>query len=434
MRILVVGGGGREHAIVHYLSRSNRSPEIFVAHGNAGTAELASNVSLPASDIDKLLKFAKSKDINLTIVGPEQSLTDGIVDAFRSDGLRIVGPTAAAAQLEGSKAFSKAFMAEFGIPTAGFRSFTRDQYDEALSYVRAQGAPIVIKASGLAAGKGAIVCETLSVAEKTLASMMVGTAFGDAADEIVVEEFMTGEEASLFVLCDGDNYCILPTAQDHKRIFSGDKGPNTGGMGAYAPAPVLTDELIQRACTSIVEPTMRGMKTKGTPYTGFLYVGLMIDHSEQMRVVEFNCRLGDPETQVILPLMQTDAIELFEACVDGRLDSVDVRVSGQSAAAVVMASAGYPGAYRKGFEITGLDERDRRVGTNTFVYHAGTRRAQDGKVVTNGGRVLAVSGIGDTLESALRAAYVRVGTIEFEGGQFRDDIGHKGLQRLASTS
>jgi phosphoribosylamine--glycine ligase len=437
MRILVVGGGGREHAIVHYLSRSRHRPEIFVAHGNAGTAELATNVSLPASDIDKLLKFAKSKDIDLTIVGPEQPLTDGIVDAFESAGLQIVGPSAAAAQLEGSKAFSKGFMSEFGIPTAEYRNFQRAEYEHALAFIRERGAPIVIKASGLAAGKGAVVCETLSEAEEALRGMMLGTAFGDAADEIVIEEFMSGEEASLFVLCDGTGYCVLPTAQDHKRIGDGDTGPNTGGMGAYAPAPVMTAELVAKACAEIVEPTLRGMLEKGSSYKGFLYVGLMISPDGALRVVEYNCRLGDPETQAVLPLLKTDGVDLFMSCVEGKLSTFDVEVLDKSAAVVVMASAGYPGAYRKGHVIEGLSVTERGISDGlegTFVYHAGTTRTREGTVVSNGGRVLGVTGVGDDLASALNAAYARVGTIRFDGAQYRNDIGHKGLERLASTT
>ncbi len=435
MRVLVVGSGGREHAIVHYLSRSRHAPEIFVAPGNAGTARLASNISLPARDIDELLKFAKSKDIDLTIVGPEQPLADGMVDSFEAADLAIVGPSAAAAQLESSKAFSKRFMSEHGIPTAGFSTFDRSQHEEALAYARKLGAPLVIKASGLAAGKGAVVCETMHQAEETLVSMMKGRAFGDAADEVVIEEFLHGEEASLFALTDGTGYCLLPSAQDHKRIGDGDVGPNTGGMGAYAPAPVLTDALVARACAEVIEPTLEGMRTLGQPYRGFLYVGLMIGPDSRLNVIEYNCRLGDPETQVVLPLLETDAIDLFRACTTRTLSSLEVKTYDGSAAIVVMASDGYPGRYEKGKEISGLnDDADCESGATTCVYHAGTRRTPGGGTVTSGGRVLGVVGKADNLRAALDAAYQRVATIKFPGAQYRNDIGQKGLKRISSTT
>lgn len=436
MRILVVGGGGREHALVHYLASSRHDPEIYVAPGNAGTAAIATNVGLPVSDIDELTKFAKSKEIDLTIVGPEQPLTDGIVDAFRAEALNIFGPVAAAARLEGSKAFAKRFMADRGIPTAGYRPFGRSEHSEAVAFVHDQGAPIVVKASGLASGKGAIVCQTVEEAEQALTSMMVGTAFGDAADEVVIEEFMVGEEASVFAICDGKSWRLLPSAQDHKRIGDGDVGPNTGGMGAYSPAPILTPDVLDVVRRTIIEPTLEGMKADGTPYTGFLYAGLMIAPDGSPRVVEFNCRLGDPEAQVILPLLATDGVDLFMSAATGMLDQVDVEIATGSAATVVLASQGYPGNYQRGHAISGIDAETAHAIAHdgTFVYHAGTRRRPDGAVVTSGGRVLAVTGVGASLAEALGRAYRRVKTIHFEGVQYRSDIGSRGLERIQTTA
>lgn len=437
MRILVVGGGGREHALAHYLGRSPRRPEVFVAPGNAGTSLIATNVSLPASDIDGLLNFAKSKEIDLTVVGPEQPLSDGIVDAFRKAGLAIVGPTAAAARLESSKAFAKAFMEKYGIPTASSRTFERSDHAAAVAYVREQGAPIVVKASGLAAGKGAVVCGTVDEALAALSAMMLGAAFGDAADEVVIESFMAGEEASLFALCDGKDYTLLPSAQDHKRIGEGDTGPNTGGMGAYAPAPIMTPELTDVVRKSIVEPTLRGMAAEGTPYTGFLYVGLMTAHDDEPRVVEYNCRLGDPETQAVLPLIATDGVELLTASVEGRIGEVAISIRESAAAVVVMASKGYPGNHERNVRIAGLDaEQDSQDPTDgrAVVYHAGTRRTPDGSIVSSGGRVLGITGVDRTLEQALRHAYDRVNSIRFDGATYRRDIGQKGIRRLEVVS
>lgn len=437
MRILVVGGGGREHALAHYLGRSARRPEVFVAPGNAGTALIATNVSLPASDIDGLLNFAKSKEIDLTVVGPEQPLSDGIVDAFRHADLAIVGPTAAAARLESSKAHAKAFMEKHGIPTASSRTFERSDHPAAVAYVHEQGTPIVVKASGLAAGKGAVVCSTVDEALAALSAMMLGAAFGDAADQVVIESFMAGEEASVFALCNGEDYVLLPSAQDHKRIGEGDTGPNTGGMGAYSPAPIMTPELTDVVRKQIVEPTLRGMAAEGTAYTGFLYVGLMTSDDEGPRVVEYNCRLGDPETQAILPLIATDGVELLSACVDGRIGEVGIAIRKSSAAVVVMASRGYPGSYERNIKVSGLDsEKDSQDPTDgkAVVYHAGTRRTPDGSIVSSGGRVLGVTGVDRTLDQALRHAYDRVNSIRFDGATYRRDIGHKGIKRLEVVS
>lgn len=426
MKVLVVGSGGREHALADYLSRSRHNPKIYVAPGNAGTGQIASNVAIAADDIDALLNFAKTEDIDLTVVGPEVPLTLGIVDAFRAAALKIVGPTQAAARLEGSKAFSKAFMARHGIPTAHYQTFQSDAYDEAVSYVKGHGAPIVIKASGLAAGKGAVVCEDLDAALSALEAMMRDHSFGSAGDEVVVESFMEGEEASVFALCDGKEYVLLPSAQDHKRVGDGDTGPNTGGMGAYSPAPIMRPAMLDRVRAEIIEPTLAGMRQEGTPYTGFLYVGLMISAKDGARVVEYNCRLGDPETQVVLPLLETDAVDLFQACALGNVTDAGIVFRNGAAATVVMASAGYPGTYPKGIPIEGIESETPGDG-RSFVYHAGTRRRDDGSYETNGGRVLAVTALGEDLEQALDTAYARVASIRFEGAHYRRDIGAKGL-------
>ncbi len=427
MRILIIGGGGREHALAWALARSPQQPELFIAPGNAGTAALGRNVALQPTDLDALLGFARAENIALTVVGPEQPLVDGLADRFETAGLRVVGPTAAAARLEGSKAFAKAFMQRHGIPTAAHRTFAGAQYAEALAFVEATGAPVVVKASGLAAGKGALVCLTLDEARTALDRLMRQRAFGAAGDEVVVEAFMEGEEASVFALTDGRDYQLLATAQDHKRIGEGDTGPNTGGMGAYAPAPVAGPTLLARVRREIIEPTLAGMAAEGCPYRGVLYAGLMIT-PEGPKVVEFNCRLGDPEAQIVLPLLETDLVEVFEKMADRRLGEVTLRQRAGAAACVVMASGGYPGAYEKDFPIDGLDEAGAMDGV--VVFHAGTRRDDAGRVVTAGGRVLGVTATGTGLAEALRRAYRAVAAIGFEGAQYRRDIGQKGLARL----
>jgi len=427
MRILIVGGGGREHALAWALAQSRRAVELFIAPGNAGTAALGINVPLAATDIEGLLAFVQGKDIHLVVVGPEQPLVEGIVDRFDAAGIPIVGPTAGAARLEGSKAFSKAFMARYRIPTAAYRTFGSGEYEAALAYIEAQDAPIVVKASGLAAGKGAVVCATTAEARATLTGMMQDRAFGDAGDEVVVEAFMTGEEASIFALTDGTDYVLLASAQDHKQIGEGDTGPNTGGMGAYAPAPLVTEDLLAGVRRDIIEPTLAGMRAEGHPYRGFLYVGLMMT-PEGPKVVEYNCRLGDPETQVVLPLVKTDLVEVFEKLTQGRLREVKLDQYPGAAACVVLASEGYPGAYEKGFTIEGLNAVADLSGV--VVFHAGTK-ATDGRILTNGGRVLAVTARGKTLAEALAAAYAGVERIHFEGRQYRRDIGQKGLNRSA---
>jgi len=427
MRILIIGGGGREHALAWALARSPRQPDLFIAPGNAGTAALGRNVAIQPTDIKGLLAFARQERIDLTVVGPEQPLVEGLADTFEATGLPVIGPTAQAARLEGSKAFAKAFMARHGIPTAAHRTFGVEQYDEATAYLEAQGAPIVVKASGLAAGKGAFVCATRAEAQHALDQIMKTRAFGLAGDEVVVEHYMEGEEASVFALTDGDHYVLLTPAQDHKRIGEGDVGLNTGGMGAYAPTPVVSEALLNRVCREIIEPTLAGMAQEGCPYRGFLYVGLMIT-PEGPKVVEFNCRLGDPEAQIVLLLLKTDLVKLFQALAEGRLHDVTAVTGSGAAACVVMASGGYPASYQKGFPIEGLDAAAAM--NDVVVFHAGTRRDDAGQTLTAGGRVLGVTAVGDDLAEALDKAYRAVDVIHFEGAQYRRDIGQKGLARL----
>lgn len=425
MRILVVGSGGREHALVWALARSPQAQTVFIAPGNPGTAALGTNVPIEATDVAALQTFAQKEAIDLTIVGPEQPLVAGIVDAFRTAGLLIVGPTAAAARLEGSKAFAKDFMQRYRIPTAAYRIFDGDAFDEAAAYVHAEGAPLVVKASGLAAGKGALVCATEDAALAALQQIMVDRAFGAAGDRVVIEEFMTGEEASVFALTDGEHYVVTVPAQDHKRAGEGDTGPNTGGMGAYAPAPVVTGGVLTRVCREIIEPTLAGMAEEGHPYTGVLYCGLMIADG-QPRVVEFNCRLGDPEAQVVLPLLQNDLADVFLKTAEGALSGVHLRMGQEAAACVVMASGGYPGAYETGKPITGLDDA---AASGVHVFQAGTATTPEG-LVTDGGRVLGVTALGPSLKAALQKAYTGVDQIHFDEAAYRTDIGQKGLARL----
>lgn len=422
---MIVGSGGREHALAWSLARSPRRPKLYTAPGNAGTAALGTNVNIAATDIPALLAFVKSEGIDLTIVGPEQPLVLGIVDAFEAAGQAVVGPSRLAAQLEGSKAFSKAFMERHGIPTARHRTFSADAYDEAAVYLREQGAPVVIKASGLASGKGAVVCETMDEAEETLRSMLLGRTYGEAGDEVVIEEFMHGEEVSVFALTDGRSYLLLPPAQDHKRAGEGDTGPNTGGMGAYAPAPLADGKLLTRICREVIEPTLAGMEAEGHPYKGILYCGLMVTN-EGPKVVEFNCRLGDPEAQAVLPLVESDLVTAFEKLAHGTLHEVSLRTRAGAAACIVLASAGYPGEYRTGHPIEGLDEADRLE--DVAVFHAGTKPGIEGGVETAGGRVLGVTAVGDDLREALDKAYQAVDVLSFSGKQYRRDIGWRGLE------
>ena len=424
MKVLVIGGGGREHALVWKISRSPRVEKVYCAPGNAGIADLAEIVDISASDIDGLARFAEREGIDLTVVGPEVPLTMGVVDLFEKRGLKIFGPSKAAAEMEGSKAFSKTIMKKYNVPTAAYETFTSQ--DEAFAYIDKLGAPIVIKADGLAAGKGVTVAQTVDEAKDAVRDMMEDRSFGSAGEMVVIEEFMKGEEASYLVFSDGRNIVPLSTTQDHKAVFDGDKGPNTGGMGAYSPAPVVTAEIEKEVLEKIIRPTIDGMAAEGKPYKGILYAGLMIT-DEGPKTVEFNCRFGDPECQPILMRMKSDIIPVIEAAIEGRLDSVEIEWEDRATVAVVMAAGGYPGSYEKGKVISGLeslkDERD------LFVFHAGTS-LMDGEVVTNGGRVLAVTALGEGVQEAIGRAYEAVDKISWDGAYFRTDIGKKALERL----
>ena len=426
MNILIIGSGGREHAIGLKLSQSPQRPTLFFAPGNPGMEALGKCFSIAGEDFPALLKLVESEKIDLTLVGPEIPLVAGIVDVFESQGHKIFGPSKKAAALEGSKAFSKDFMQRYHIPTAAFQNFT--DLVEAQKYLRQMGAPIVIKASGLAAGKGAVVCLTLQEAEDALLSMLGPSAiFGDAGSEVVIEEFMEGEEASVFALTDGENFVLLPTAQDHKRIGDGDTGLNTGGMGAYSPAPIMSPEMLAEINRTIIAPTLAGMRAEHATYRGILFVGIMVTQAGP-KVVEFNCRLGDPETQVVLPILEEDLLELILASLEGKLNTIQVEPPKQWAAVVVMAAEGYPGAYSKNVPIEGLEKLSALP--HTHLVHAGTQKLA-GQIVSSGGRVLGLVGQGPNLKSAIDSAYVGVEKIQFKGAQFRSDIGKKGLARLA---
>ncbi|MCE0802873.1 phosphoribosylamine--glycine ligase [Buttiauxella sp. A2-C1_F] len=426
MKVLVIGNGGREHALAWKASQSPLVRTVFVAPGNAGTAlePALQNVAISPTDIPALLSFAQNEKIDLTIVGPEAPLVIGVVDAFRAAGLKIFGPTQGAAQLEGSKAFTKDFLARHKIPTAEYQNFT--EVEPALAYVREKGAPIVIKADGLAAGKGVIVAMTLAEAEAAVNDMLAGNAFGDAGHRIVVEEFLDGEEASFIVMVDGKNVLPMATSQDHKRVGDGDTGPNTGGMGAYSPAPVVTNEVHQRAMDLVIWPTVRGMAAEGNTYTGFLYAGLMIDKQGNPKVIEFNCRFGDPETQPIMLRLQSDLVELCLAACDGKLDVTTSKWDERPSLGVVMAAGGYPADYRNGDVIHGLPLEEVADGK---VFHAGTKLREDDMVVTNGGRVLCVTALGDTVAQAQQRAYELMKDIHWDGSFSRSDIGYRAIER-----
>ena len=425
MKVLIVGGGGREHALAWKAAQSARAEKIFVAPGNAGTARESKceNVAIGADDIDGLLHFALGSGIDLTIVGPEAPLVLGIVDRFREAGLRCFGPSRAAAQLEGSKVFAKDFLARHHIPTAAYGSFTNAAQAEA--YIRRMGAPIVVKADGLAAGKGVIIAQTTEEAATAAHTMLAGNAFGEAGQRVVVEEFLAGEEASFIVMVDGEHVLALATSQDHKRLREQDQGPNTGGMGAYSPAPVVTPQIHDRVLHEVIEPTVRGMAAEGHPYTGFLYAGLMISADGTPRVLEYNCRFGDPETQPIMMRLRSDLLDLLEAAVEGRLDGAQAQWDPRVALGVVMAAAGYPGPYRKGDVIRGLDVK---TGPEQKVFHAGTV-VSNGEVLTAGGRVLCATALGDSVAEAQRLAYALARSISWNGVQYRTDIGHRAIAR-----
>jgi len=428
MNILIIGSGGREHALAWKAAQNPNVETVFVAPGNAGTASDAKlrNLDIDVLDFAKLADFATNNDVALTIVGPEAPLVAGVVDYFQARGLPCFGPRKGAAQLEGSKAFTKDFLARHKIPTADYQSFT--EVEPALAYLREHGAPIVVKADGLAAGKGVIVAETLQQAEDAVRDMLSGNAFGSAGCRVVIEEFLTGEEASFIVIADGKNVLPMATSQDHKRVGDGDTGPNTGGMGAYSPAPVVTDTVYQRVMDEVIMPTIRGMAAEGNDYVGFLYAGLMIDADGAPKVIEYNCRFGDPETQPIMLRLMSDLVTLCAAALDGTLDRCKTEWDPRPAVGVVLAAGGYPNDYAKGRPISGLDAAAKLEGK---VFHAGTR-LQDGKVVTNGGRVLCATALGNSVTDAQRNAYALARTIDWQDVYMRTDIAYRAIERERS--
>lgn len=422
MRILVVGGGGREHTLVWKLKQSPLVEKIFCAPGNAGIAEDAECVPISVNDLQALAEFAEKQKIDLTVVGPEDPLTRGIVDLFQEKGLKIFGPNKQAAQLEGSKVFAKELMEKYNIPTAEYRTFTSP--GEAEQYIKKIGVPIVIKAEGLAAGKGVIVCEDEEEALLAVKKIMIDRAFGEAGNRLIVEECLRGEEASILAFTDGDSILAMVSSQDHKPVYDGDRGPNTGGMGAYAPAPLVTPEIAQYVEQEILIPAVQGLKADGHTYSGIIYAGLMFT-DKGPKVLEFNCRFGDPEAQVVIPLLKSDLVPILQAVVEGRLSQVKAQWHEGSAVCVVMASGGYPGSYQKGRNIQGLEKQKGKE--NLVVFHAGTK-VQEGQIVTNGGRVLGVTGWAENLPETLKNVYEAVESIEFDGAHFRKDIGQKALK------
>ena len=419
--VLVVGGGSREHAICWKLKQSPRVGKIYVAPGNGGTQNVAENVAIGVMEFEKLADFATEKKIGLTIVGPDDPLGGGIVDVFEARGLRVFGPSKAAAQIESSKAFAKQLMAEAGVPTAEFQVF-RD-YEQAFNYVRAKELPIVIKASGLALGKGVYVCKTMEEAETGLKEIMLDRAFGEAGNEVVIEEFLDGQEISIHALCDGKNFVLFPPSQDHKQVGEGDTGPNTGGMGVIAPVPWVTAEMMKEIGETIVRPTLDALVKKGTPYEGILYPGLKMT-AKGPKVLEFNARFGQPECEAYMRLLKTDMLDLCEAAIDGKVDQLNIEWNPGFAANIILASGGYPGSYKKGLPITCVEAAEQMEGV--VVFHAGTTHQGDA-LMTNGGRVLAVTAVGDSLKDALDRAYAAADKIQFEGKYLRHDIGSKAL-------
>ena len=425
MDVLIIGGGGREHALAWKAAQSNKVEKVFVAPGNAGTAQepKVENIAIGASDIEALVNFADEKDISLAIVGPEAPLVEGITEAFQKAGRRCFGPTSGASQLEGSKAFCKDFLARHNIPTAAYETFT--EIEPAKAYIRKQGAPIVIKADGLAAGKGVILAQSEEEAISTTEAMLSGHAFGEAGENVVIEELLQGEEASFIVMVDGKNILPLATSQDHKARDNGDIGPNTGGMGAYSPAPVVTPEIYDRIMKEVIEPTVSGMDEEGYPYTGFLYAGVMIAADGTPNVLEYNCRFGDPETQPILIRLKSDLVDMCLAALDGNLDQIQIEWDKRAALGVVMAAGGYPEGYRKGDVISGLPDGEWE---GLKVFHAGTK-LQDGSVVTSGGRVLCATALGSSVGEARDKAYELAGSISWDDVYYRTDIGHRAVAR-----
>lgn len=425
MNILIIGSGGREHALAWKAAQSSKVEKVFVAPGNAGTAieNKTENVAIDVGEFEKLAAFAENNNVGLTIVGPEAPLVDGIVDFFLARGLACFGPSKGAAQLEGSKAFTKDFLARHNIPTAEYKSFT--EVEPALAYLKETGAPIVVKADGLAAGKGVIVAEDVQTAENAVKDMLSGNAFGEAGCRVVIEEFLEGEEASFIVIADGENVLPMATSQDHKRVGEGDTGLNTGGMGAYSPAPVVTDEVYQRVMDEVIMPTIHGMAAEGNDYTGFLYAGLMITADGTPKVIEYNCRFGDPETQPIMLRLQSDLVELCEGALQKNLKNLTTKWDSRPAVGVVLAAGGYPGSYAKGEEIHGLQDCDTETAK---IFHAGTKLV-DGKVVTNGGRVLCATALGNTIADAQKTAYDLADKISWKDMYLRRDIAWRALKR-----
>ncbi|NPA40525.1 MAG: phosphoribosylamine--glycine ligase [Thermodesulfobacteria bacterium] len=425
MKVLVIGGGGREHAICYSLKNSNLLTKLYCIPGNGGICEIAEvNQEIKPLEFEKVVEFCKKEGIELVIPGPEEPLVKGIKDALEKEGIKVFGPDTKGAMLEGSKAFAKEVMAEAGVPTAKFEIF--DDPDKARAYIEKKGAPIVVKADGLCAGKGVFVCDTKEEAFEAIHKLMEEKIFGASGERVVIEERLDGEEASYIVISDGENFVALPNSQDHKRLLDGDKGPNTGGMGAYSPAPLITEELKQKIENKVISPIIKTLLKKGNPYVGFLYAGLMITNGEPF-VLEFNCRLGDPEAQAILPRIENDFLELVKIAIDGKLKDVSLVEKSDAAVCVVMASSGYPGKYEKGKKITGIKEAEKIPGV--IVFHAGTKKI-DGDVVTNGGRVLGVTALDEDIPSAIKKAYEAVSKIHFEGAYYRKDIGHKAFKHL----
>ncbi len=421
MNVVLIGSGGREHAIAYKIKESKQLNELFIIPGNPGTELLGKNINLDSSNHQAIIEFCENNKIDLVVIGPEIPLVDGLADSLRTNGISVFGPNKTAAEIEGDKAFSKNLMEKYNIPTASFRVYEKNDFTEAIKYLDDISYPTVIKASGLAAGKGVAICESKNDAEKYINQCLNESLFGNSGETLVIEEFLQGEEASIFAITDGDNFVLLPSAQDHKRRFDGDTGPNTGGMGAYAPAPLVTEEILNRISEKVIIPTLEAMKSEGRKYNGCLYAGLMIDNGEPS-VVEFNCRFGDPETQVVLPIIEGDFLQLLNSAAQGIIDKKSISVTNKHAITVVAASDGYPGSYKKGLEITGIRNAENE---NVIVFHAGTKN-EDGILKTNGGRVLSVTAVSSIgLSDAKISAYESIEKINFNSKVYRTDISNK---------